>query len=99
MTIPKQCLQFIIKNNTVDASQQLLAWGWGDSDKFVLPLGIESWINHDSIKCNCERGVATKLIRCGEEILEDYNTFDYHVPWYIELTKELGVWTAPLSLE
>lgn len=95
---PRSVLEGILSVNGPNACRLLLAWGWGEGDDFVLPLGIESFINHsDTPNMGVGRdgvGKAKGLVKVGEELVENYNDFDKKEGWYCELARRYGAWIA-----
>lgn len=88
----RRMCQYLVRTNDTEAAHTFLSWGWAVSkQKFVVPLGIEAFINHSKIP-NCADGRALRDIQSNEEILEDYDAFDHQETWYIRLARRFGAW-------
>lgn len=83
-------MNVIFEQNSQKCNTSMMQKVWGDGNDFYITLNIDQYINHSS-KPNCCHGVALRDIECGEEILEDYSTFD-NEDWFQNLNKEMGVW-------
>ncbi len=88
-----QCEAFVSAHMPA-TSKLLLMYGWGEGESYVLPLGVEVFVNHCASRPNSVNGVAQRDIRPGEEILENYAAYDTCEPWYIALAKRFKVWLA-----
>lgn len=93
--IPRATLADILATNagSPETCRRLLAWGWGEGEDFILPLGIESFINH-SDKPNVIGRRTIGMVAAGEELVEDYNEFDKKEDWYCRLAEQYGAWIA-----
>jgi hypothetical protein len=94
LRMPREILETVLCTNTDATCKLLLSWGWGEGDEFVLPLGIEGFINH-STKPNMRNRRTMRFIQKGEELVENYFEFDSHEKWYVDLTEQYGAWIAP----
>lgn len=93
--MPRGMLEELLRNNSKETGKMLLSQGWGEpGDVFVLPLGIEPFVNHDDVP-NMRERTTLRDIEEGEELMENYHEYDTHEEWYVDLTREYGVWIAP----
>lgn len=89
--IPATALNAMFQQNSKESNKYMMQKIWGDGNDFYISLNIDQYINHCD-NPNCSGGVALRDIKCGEEIFEDYSTFD-NEDWFQDLNKKMGVWS------
>lgn len=90
--IPKAVMEGLMEYNTNVSNGLMIHKIWGERDDYVISLNIDQYINHSSDP-NCCEGIATKDIKEGDEIFEDYSLFD-NEEWFHKKLEELKIWNA-----
>lgn len=89
--IPCDVVDKMFSVNTHDANLLMMEKIWGVGDDYYITLNIDQYINH-SINPNSCHGIALRDIIAGEEILENYSSFD-NEDWFQDINKKMGVWS------
>jgi hypothetical protein len=89
--IPKPALDIIFVNNPHFKNLKMMERLWGHNNSFYTSLNVDQYINH-SPNPNCCHGISLKSITAGEEIFEDYSSFD-NEPWFHALNTSMGIWS------
>lgn len=95
ISIPRNECEHIIKlQKDIDAIRMFLSHGWAKDNDFIIPIGVEAFVNHSN-NANSRNGIAIKDIMSGEEILENYlEEYDGKPNWYTKLANKYNVWLA-----
>jgi hypothetical protein len=88
---PREVVNILFSCNNKENNKLMMQKIWGDGDDFYITLNIDQYINH-SDNPNCLHGIALIDISKGEEIFEDYSSFD-NEEWFQILNKEMGIWS------
>lgn len=89
--IPQPIMDTLFSCNSEDANLLILEKIWGHENDYYISLNIDQYINHSS-NPNSLHGIALRDIYAGEEILEDYSSFD-NEDWFQNINKDKGVWS------
>ena len=89
--IPSDIIDKIFSVNTEEANLCMMEKIWGYGNDYYISLNIDQYINH-STNPNSYHGVALKNIQIGEEIFEDYASFD-NEDWFQDINKKMGIWS------
>ena len=89
--IPRHVMDTLFSCNTEEGNALILEKLWGSGNDFYISLNIDQYINHSSEPNSCH-GLALRDIDAGEEIFENYASFD-NEDWFQTLNKDMGVWS------
>lgn len=89
--IPSDVVDKMFSVNTDDANLLMMEKIWGVGDDYYITLNIDQYINHSTNPNSCH-GIALRDIIAGEEILENYSSFD-NEDWFQDINKRMGVWS------
>lgn len=88
--IPKNVMNILFTSNTEAGNLLIMEKIWGKGDDYYISLNVDQYINHSN-NPNSLHGIALRDIFAGEEIFEDYSTFD-NEDWFQKINKEMGIW-------
>jgi SET domain-containing protein len=89
--IPQKVVDILFSVNENEENLLIMEKLWGNGNDYYISLNIDQYINH-STNPNSLHGIALRDIELGEEIFEDYSSFDNEA-WFQKLNKEMGIWS------
>ncbi len=89
--IPSNVMDILFSINRKEDNLVIFEKIWGSGDDYYMSLNIDQYVNHSN-NPNSLHGIALRDIKSGEEIFEDYSSFD-NEDWFQNLNKKMGVWS------
>lgn len=89
--IPAEVIDKMFVSNSEEGNALMMEKIWGCGNDYCITLGIDQYINHSN-NPNSYHGIALRDIKAGEEILENYSSFD-NEDWFQQLNKKMGIWS------